>query len=45
MPGDTIQMKAGRLYINGTMIERQQVGAGNVDKIDAAGNHEYVFLR
>jgi signal peptidase I len=28
MPGDTVQMKAGRLYINGTMIERQQVGAG-----------------
>ena len=26
MPGDRIQMKAGRLYINGTMVEREQIG-------------------
>jgi signal peptidase I len=26
MPGDTIQMKQGRLYINGTMIERKEIG-------------------
>ena len=26
MPGDTIQMKEGRLYINGTMVEREQIG-------------------
>ena len=26
MPGDTVQMKQGRLYINGTMVEREQVG-------------------
>jgi signal peptidase I len=26
LPGDRIQMKAGRLYINGTMVERELVG-------------------
>ena len=26
MPGDTIQVTAGRLYINGTMVEREAVG-------------------
>jgi signal peptidase I len=26
MPGDRIQMKEGRLFINGTMVERQQTG-------------------
>ena len=26
MPGDTIQMKEGRLYINGTMVERKEIG-------------------
>lgn len=26
MPGDTIQMRAGRLYINGEMVEREAVG-------------------
>ena len=26
MPGDTIQMKQGRLYINGTMTEREEIG-------------------
>jgi signal peptidase I len=26
MPGDKIQMKAGRLYINGTMVPREKVG-------------------
>ena len=28
LPGDRIQMKQGRLYINGTMVEREQVGTG-----------------
>jgi signal peptidase I len=28
MPGDRIQMKLGRLYINGTMVEREQIGTG-----------------
>ena len=28
MPGDTIQMKEGRLYINGTMVERKEIGTG-----------------
>jgi signal peptidase I len=31
MPGDHIQMKQGRLYINGQMLDRVQVGTG-VDK-------------
>jgi signal peptidase I len=26
LPGDRIQMKEGRLYINGTMVEREQIG-------------------
>lgn len=28
MPGDTIQMKQGRLYINGTLVERESAGKG-----------------
>ena len=28
LPGDRIQMKQGRLYINGTEVEREQVGTG-----------------
>ncbi len=29
MPGDRIQMKEGRLYINGTMVEREKIGEGS----------------
>jgi signal peptidase I len=28
LPGDRIQMKEGRLYINGTIVPREQVGTG-----------------
>jgi signal peptidase I len=28
LPGDKIQMKEGRLYINGSMLEREQIGTG-----------------
>lgn len=28
LPGDTIQMQQGRLYINGTMVEREEIGTG-----------------
>ena len=35
MPGDRIQMKEGRLYINGTMVEREQIGtAQDTDSYD-----------
>jgi signal peptidase I len=37
LPGDKIQMKAGRLYINGTMLEREQIGTGtDVDSYSTA---------
>ena len=42
LPGDRIQMKAGRLYINGTMLDRQQVGTG-VD-VDSSMNDVPVTL-
>ncbi|MEM9574210.1 MAG: signal peptidase I [Pseudomonadota bacterium] len=32
LPGDTIQMKAGQLFINGTAVEREKVG--QIDDID-----------
>jgi len=30
LPGDEIQVKEGRLYINGTMVQREEVGSGTV---------------
>src|SRR4051812_23892936 len=35
LPGDTIQMKAGRLWINGAEVDRQEDG-GTVDENGAA---------
>jgi signal peptidase I len=32
LPGDTIQVRNGRLFINGTMVEREPVGMKRVDK-------------
>lgn len=32
LPGDTIQVISGRLYINGKMVERKQIGMKRVDK-------------
>lgn len=29
LPGDKIQMKEGRLYINGVMLAREEIGSGN----------------
>ena len=31
LPGDRIQMQGGRLYINGTMVDRKAVGQRNAD--------------
>jgi signal peptidase I len=42
MPGDHIQMKLGRLYINGTLVPREQVGTG-VDR-DSGGQSIPVIL-
>jgi signal peptidase I len=42
LPGDHIQMKAGRLYINGAEVPREQVGQG-VDK-DSYGDEVPVIL-
>jgi signal peptidase I len=35
MPGDRIQMTGGRLYINGEMVDRRQIGRG--DDTDSDG--------
>lgn len=32
LPGDSIQVTAGRLYINGTMVEREPLGLKQVDE-------------
>ena len=42
LPGDKIQMKEGRLYINGTMLEREQIGTGT--DVDSYSNAEPVIL-
>ncbi len=36
MPGETIQMRQGRLYINGELVEREAVGY-----VESDGNNEY----
>jgi signal peptidase I len=42
LPGDKIQMKAGRLYINGTEVPREQVGTGT--DIDSSNTPVPVIL-
>jgi signal peptidase I len=42
MPGDRIQMKEGRLYINGTMIEREEIGPGR--DVGVSGQSQDVTL-
>lgn len=32
LPGDTVQMKGGRLYINGEMVKREPVGKYTIDE-------------
>ena len=32
LPGDTVQMKGGRLFINGKMVEREEVGKYTIDR-------------
>lgn len=44
LPGDTVQMRAGRLYINGEMIDRESLGMKKV-KDEFRGDivmHEYI---
>jgi signal peptidase I len=41
LPGDKIQMKEGRLYINGTLIDRTRDGTYNVDGDDLEADHPY----
>ena len=40
LPGDTVQLQAGRLYINGKLVERTPVRT--VDYIDYLGNAQHV---
>lgn len=44
LPGDTIQVKAGRLYINGTIVPREYIGNGVDDEVfgNEAGVKEYI---
>lgn len=41
LPGDRIQVKKGRLYINGTMIDREPVGMERVESPE--GGHESIM--
>jgi signal peptidase I len=44
LPGDRIQMKAGRLYINGTMVEREEVGKA-IDTDSTGDNREVTVYK
>lgn len=44
MPGDTIQVKRGRLYINGEMVERESVGLQRIASAEGSNQNlmEYI---
>ena len=44
LPGDRIQMRDGRLYINGTMVEREQIGTA-LDTDSEGQTREVVVYR
>jgi len=41
MPGDIIQVKQGRLYLNGQMMERDAIGSYNLTGDDLEEDHDY----
>ncbi len=44
MPGDRIQVKQGRLYINGTMVEREEVGLRRVESPEGGNENVMEYI-